>query len=107
MITTFSLGIVVSLMIPPNAHGEKMSASALKMAALDDGGARELLHPRCLCGIDVGDDELRAGFVQLFRQIGSDAAGPLDGDRLPLEAVRAPHPVRRRLHRAKDSVSGD
>src|SRR4029079_12811657 len=48
--------------------------------ALDDRGAGELLHPRCLGGIDVGDDELCTGFVQLFRQIGSDAARPLDGD---------------------------
>jgi hypothetical protein len=42
--------------------------------------------------------------VQLLGEIASHAAAALDRDRLALETVRAPFPVRRRLHRAKDTV---
>ena len=42
--------------------------------------------------------------MQLLREIGSDAATSLYGDAFPLEAVRSPHAIRRRLYGTEHTV---
>ena len=62
------------------------------------------LHP---LGVDVGDDQLRAGRVQLARQMVADIAAALNRHGLARQVVAAPAELRRRLHGAKHAVRRD
>src|SRR5674476_1006877 len=64
----------------------------------------DLLHT---LGVDIGDDELRAGLVQLLGDVVADMARALKRYSLGAEIIRAPPLLRRRLDGAEDAVRRD
>src|SRR5262249_19041406 len=86
------------------ARGEDVGLYTINLVGRD--GARGELVDDALhtIRIDVGDDELRAGLVQLFREVVADVTAALHRDRSVREIVRAPATLRRRLNRAKHTV---
>ena len=58
-------------------------------------------------GIDVGDEELRAGLAQIAAKRAPDVADALDGDLQPGEPVACELVPRGRLDAGKDAVSRD
>jgi hypothetical protein len=73
----------------PSAQGAKTSTSRPKIFRRDHGGAQLLARLHQRLAVDVGDPQLRAGFLELAGEVEADVAHALDGDAQAVERVAA------------------